>query len=241
MIKVPLPRVLTSRGFQTRGYDQGLQLGSHDCAPVIVGNSIYPCFPLIQPRSGNNGGGLAILPKGNEIGSELLLANREDLNNCGIFELFFLDTGVYLAGSSAGSGSAPEFLMLLMPKFLPGGSQQLGDSDHKWSTVWTDELRGVLKSKTRTYLSSSDLSTEDHYVNAQASSSDTTLHLPDPRQCEGKEIVVKKTGGSYNVIVDVASGDDIDGQSSVTISSLYESYTFYSRYGHWAIKAHHTP
>jgi len=239
MIKVPLPRVLAARGFATRDYGQGLYLGKYSGGPVIFGSGTFPSFLHLQPRAGNEAGGLVILPKGTALDVSVILTNSENLDNCGYVEQHLLDDTLYIARGNTGSGKLPSAVMFQIPKLLPSGAQ-LGDSGFEWDQVWTTTLRGILKTKVTTYLSTSNISVQDHYVEAYANDADITLHLPDPRECEGKEIVVKKVAGDYDVIVDVASGDDIDGEDSVTLHLVCETYVFFSRYGHWAIKSHYT-
>ena len=63
-----------------------------------------------------------------------------------------------------------------------------------------------------------------------------TVSLPDPTDTTGETIVVKNTTSSTNIItIDSIGGESIDGQSSVTIQTGFESLTFVSYGIEWGI------
>ncbi len=246
MIKVPVPKPLATRGMTIKDYEQNLQFGTQPGAPVAYSTLTYPSFPLFQPKSGNNNGGIIIAPSGTNYTAELMLVNTADLSDCGIVEFVLMGEYLFLSPSSNGGHTTPHTMYMLFSKVLPGSGTKLGESSSKFDEihgeeVHSDGLYGTLKHDRETHNGTGNIDLDETYVEANPTSGSITLHLPDPRDCEGKEITVKKVTSSYTVTIDVASGDQIDGNSSVSLTSLYETYVFFSRYGSWGIKAHYSP
>lgn len=62
------------------------------------------------------------------------------------------------------------------------------------------------------------------------------VYIPTANGVGGKEIIIKKTVGSNNVVVNPVVGTEtIDGNSNFAISSNYESITLISDNSNWFI------
>jgi hypothetical protein len=75
--------------------------------------------------------------------------------------------------------------------------------------------------------------TSDYYVGVNfTGSGGSTLTLPDASTMNsGQTIIIKDESGqaaTYNILINAASGQDIDGQASQTIESNYGAISLYS-------------
>ena len=80
------------------------------------------------------------------------------------------------------------------------------------------------------------LTTDNDVVFVNSSAALVNVYIPTANGVGGKEIIVKKTVGSNNVVINPVVGTEtIDGNSSFTITSNYESVTLISDNTNWFI------
>ena len=80
------------------------------------------------------------------------------------------------------------------------------------------------------------LTTDNDVVFVNSSAALVNVYIPTASGVGGKEIIVKKTVGSNNVVINPVVGTEtIDGNSSFTITSNYESVTLISDNTNWFI------
>ncbi len=80
------------------------------------------------------------------------------------------------------------------------------------------------------------LSTDNDVVFVNSSAALVNVYIPTANGVGGKEIIVKKTVGSNNVVINPVVGTEtIDGNSSFVISNNYESVTLISDNSNWFI------
>lgn len=80
------------------------------------------------------------------------------------------------------------------------------------------------------------LTTDNDVVFVNSSAALVNVYIPTASGVGGKEIIVKKTIGSNNVVINPVIGTEtIDGNSSFTVTSNYESVTLISDNTNWFI------
>jgi len=80
------------------------------------------------------------------------------------------------------------------------------------------------------------LTTDNDVVFVNSSAALVNVYIPTASGIGGKEIIVKKTVGSNNVVINTIVGTEtIDGNSSFTITNNYESVTLISDNTNWFI------
>ena len=80
------------------------------------------------------------------------------------------------------------------------------------------------------------LTTDNDVVFVDSSAALVNVYIPTANGVGGKEIIIKKSVGSNNVVINPVVGTEtIDGNSNFTISSNYESITLISDNSNWFI------
>ncbi|MEY4876255.1 MAG: hypothetical protein RL708_1404 [Bacteroidota bacterium] len=107
------------------------------------------------------------------------------------------------------------------------------------SPVSTLDVRGSASFNTRSISSTTTLTGTDHTI-IYTGSSTATLTLPSASACSGREIWVKNSS-TYAVTIATASSQTIDGNSTWSIPSQYETVLFMSNGTNWIVKQQMTP
>jgi len=97
---------------------------------------------------------------------------------------------------------------------------------------------GIAKGVNRNYETVSSnytFNSVDEVIFAETPVSDINIYLPLASGNGGKELVIKKTIGAHNVIVNTSNSETVDGDSSLTISYNYESVHLISDNNNWFI------
>jgi len=114
------------------------------------------------------------------------------------------------------------------------------------TSKWIKDTIANLSSQLEDYLAKKDLSNariakktitsdyttteSDCYIFADASSGNISITLTT---IEGQELMIKKTDSSSNTVTIIPSSGNIEGNSSLTLSSQYEYYRLYCDGTNW--------
>ncbi|MEY2828503.1 MAG: hypothetical protein RIQ33_361 [Bacteroidota bacterium] len=107
------------------------------------------------------------------------------------------------------------------------------------SPVSTLDVRGSASFNTRSITATTTLTSTDHTI-IYSGTSTATLTLPSASACSGREIWVKNSS-AYAVTIATTSSQTIDGNSSWSILSQYETVLFMSNGTNWIVKQQVTP
>jgi hypothetical protein len=107
------------------------------------------------------------------------------------------------------------------------------------SPVSTLDVRGSASFNTRSITATTTLTSTDHTI-IYTGTAIATLTLPSASTCSGREIWIKNTT-SYAVTIATTSSQTIDGNSTWSIPSQYETVLFMSNGTNWIVKQQVTP
>ncbi|MEO0312072.1 MAG: hypothetical protein RIQ89_1729 [Bacteroidota bacterium] len=101
------------------------------------------------------------------------------------------------------------------------------------SPVSTLDVRGSASFNTRNLTATATLTSTDHTI-IYSGTSTATLTLPSASACAGREIWIKNSS-SYAVSIATTSSQTIDGNSTWSIPSQYETVLFMSNGANWIV------
>lgn len=123
--------------------------------------------------------------------------------------------------------------------YVSRGQENTSAREHPSGTRWIHtvtaedyRVRSVVTVTTSTYAVVDD----DYLILCDASSNAITVALPSASSKEGRELTIKKVDATGNAVtIDGDASENIDGSSSASISSQYESVTLISNGSDWYI------
>lgn len=108
----------------------------------------------------------------------------------------------------------------------------------QWARDVADILNAVIPHafSVRTTSSSLSMTPHDYLVRVDASGGTVDISLPSSRSAIGREYHVKKVDtGSYPVRIFPLSGDTVDSNRTLSVTTVHECYTLMGSAGVWDI------